>query len=136
MVIPSKKFTAQEKGDSLERAVRAIEDSILRLEPDFKEGVFRIESKKVVRVEGVRHEIDLHVTAAHSTGYEATFIFECKNWEAKVGKNEIIVFPRRSPPPQRSAASSLLAHSQRTPRLRRDEIHESNSCSHLTYNPL
>jgi len=28
-------------------------------------------------------------------GYEAIFVFECKNWQEKVGKNEIIVFSEK-----------------------------------------
>jgi Restriction endonuclease len=85
----------KEKGDSLEDAVRAIEDSILRSAPGFAQGTFRIQQKRIVQSTGVRHEIDLFVTASLATGYEATFIFECKNWQSKVGKNEIIVFAEK-----------------------------------------
>lgn len=89
------KTSAQEKGDSLEDAVRSIEDNILRLAPGFAEGTFKIQSKRIVQSAGVRHEIDLFVTAVLPTGYEASFIFECKNWQAKVGKNEIIIFSEK-----------------------------------------
>ena len=41
---------------------------------------------------GVRHEIDLFVTFELGPGYSPVYIFECKNWEDAVGKNEIIVF--------------------------------------------
>jgi Restriction endonuclease len=85
----------KEKGDSLEDAVRTIEDSILRADPGFAHGTFRIQQKRIVQSAGVRHEVDLFVTASLPTGYEATFIFECKNWKAKVGKNEIIVFSEK-----------------------------------------
>jgi len=80
------------KGNELEAAVRAIEETILRYSPGFAENSFSIESKKIIASEGVRHEIDLWVSINIRPGYEATFIFECKNWEDKVGKNEIIVF--------------------------------------------
>ena len=83
---------AQRKGDSLEAAVHSIEETILRLAPGFAEGTFKILNKQVVVTQGVRHEIDLFVVASMPTGYESTFIFECKNWQSKVGKNEIIVF--------------------------------------------
>jgi hypothetical protein len=45
-------------------------------------------SKRIVVSDGVRHEIDLLVTAALPAGYEATFIFECKNWQEKGGNTE------------------------------------------------
>ena len=86
---------SQEKGDLLEAAVRAIEAAIVRASPALAEGTFVIEGKKVVSVEGVRHEIDLHVHATLAPGYDATFIFECKNWKQRVGKNEIIIFTEK-----------------------------------------
>jgi hypothetical protein len=86
---------AREKGDELEDAVHAIEDTILKTAPGFAEGTFRIESKRIVSLDGVRHEIDLFVTAALPSGYDAVFVFECKNWEEKVGKNEIIIFSEK-----------------------------------------
>lgn len=58
------KTSAREKGDALEDAVHAIEDTILKTAPGFAEGTFRIESKRIVSLDGVRHEIDLFVTAA------------------------------------------------------------------------
>jgi restriction endonuclease len=87
--------TAKEKGDALEQAVREIESAILRSFPGYSESAFRIESKKILKVAGVRHEIDIYVTASLGPGYETVFIFECKNWEEKVGKNEIIVFAEK-----------------------------------------
>jgi len=89
------KRRAREKGDELEDAVHAIENTILMTAPGFAEGTFRIESKRIVSLDGVRHEIDLFVTAALPSGYDAVFVFECKNWEEKVGKNEIIIFSEK-----------------------------------------
>jgi hypothetical protein len=86
---------AQKKGDSLEDAVRAIEETILQTAPGFAEGIFRIYNKRVVVTEGVRHEIDIFVAASLPNGYEATFIFECKNWKAVTGKNEVIIFSEK-----------------------------------------
>jgi hypothetical protein len=88
-------ISAQKKGSDLEQAVRAIEDSILRTVPGFSEGTFKIQGNRIINVAGVRHEIDIFVTAYVAPGYESTFIFECKNWDAKVGKNEIIVFSEK-----------------------------------------
>lgn len=92
---PSLRPSAKQKGDQLEDAVRAIEHSILSVAPGLAEGTFRMQQKRIVNAAGVRHEIDLFVTASLAAGYEATFIFECKNWKLKVGKNEIIVFTEK-----------------------------------------
>jgi hypothetical protein len=89
------KISAKNKGDALEAAVRAIESVILRSFPGFSEGTFKMEAKKILIVDGVRHEFDLHVAASLAVGYDAIFIFECKNWAEKVGKNEIIVFSQK-----------------------------------------
>jgi Restriction endonuclease len=89
------KKSVQRKGSDLEQAVRAIEDSILRAAPGFAEGTFKILGNRIINVEGVRHEIDVFVTASLAPGYESIFIFECKNWDAKVGKNEIVVFSEK-----------------------------------------
>lgn len=87
--------TPMQKGNALEFAVKAIETAILKASPALKENTFLIESKKIVTVAGVRHEIDIWVEVDLGKGYRAIFIFECKNWEEKVGKNEIIVFSEK-----------------------------------------
>lgn len=87
--------TPREKGNSLENAVRAIESAILRSFPGYSESAFRIEGKKTLVTAGVRHEIDIHVTVSVGVGYDAVFIFECKNWQEKVGKNDIIIFAEK-----------------------------------------
>src|SRR5437763_15769992 len=84
-----------EKGDQLERAVRAIEQAILAQSPGLKQNAFRIESKKLLVSDGVKHEIDLWVQVDIGPGYDSIFIFECKNWEEKVSKNEIIIFSEK-----------------------------------------
>jgi hypothetical protein len=86
--------TPQNKGDALENAVAAIEKVIL----ESSAGMGRkpiIEKRKIITVAGVRHEIDIFVTAELAPGYRPTFIFECKNWKEAVGKNEIIVFSEK-----------------------------------------
>ncbi len=87
--------TAKEKGNALELAVRAIEAAILRTSPMYNEKTFLIESKKIIRVGGVHHELDIWVQVSVGPGYDAIFIFECKNWQAKISKDEIVVFTEK-----------------------------------------
>lgn len=87
---------SQQKGDALEQAVEAIEGLILRGSPNLKEKSYLIESKKIITVGGVHHEIDLFVTVdLGGPGYSSVYVFECKNWKEAVGKNEIIVFTEK-----------------------------------------
>jgi hypothetical protein len=83
------------KGRELENAVHAIESVILASAPGLREQCFTIEARKRIKVGGVHHEIDILVTTEIARGYGSTFIFECKNWEDAVGKNEIIVFSEK-----------------------------------------
>ncbi|HEY1936511.1 MAG TPA: restriction endonuclease [Candidatus Angelobacter sp.] len=86
---------ALEKGNSLERAVGAIESAILQTEPSAKGKTFTLEFKKIIIVNYVRHEIDVYVTVHFAPGYVSVFIFECKNWAEPIGKNEIIIFSEK-----------------------------------------
>jgi hypothetical protein len=86
---------AQIKGDALERAVQVLETYILSTKHATKEAIVTIEPKKIIDVNSVKHEIDIYITIDHGKGYESIFIFECKNWENKVNKNEIIVFSEK-----------------------------------------
>ncbi len=86
---------AQKKGDTLEEAVQLIESYILGTNPATKEAIVTIEPKKIVVVKGVKHEIDIYISIDYGKGYKAYFIFECKNWKKKVGKDEIIVFSKK-----------------------------------------
>ena len=89
-------ITSRQKGDELERAVRAIELAVLRQSPSYHEKTVRIEGKKKFKSSaGVPHEVDIWVNVEVAAGYEATFIFECKNWKRKVGKKEAADFARK-----------------------------------------
>jgi len=88
-------LTSMEKGNALEDAVRAIETAIIPVSPGYAKGTFQIQGKRIFSSGNVRHEIDIHVTASLAVGYDAVFIFECKNWKSKVGKNELIVFSEK-----------------------------------------
>ena len=73
----------------------SIERHILGTSPTLKEESFIIESKKIINVGGVHHEIDIFVTIDPGDGYKSIFIFECKNWRESVGKNEVVVFAEK-----------------------------------------
>jgi hypothetical protein len=87
----NEKPSANEKGLALEGAVESIEKMIHEVRgipPEY----INIENRKVINHEGVRHEIDLYVTVKFGDGYDATYIFEAKNWKDPVGKSQIIEF--------------------------------------------
>ena len=84
-----------EKGNELECAVGLIESFILQKNPNLKNSSFTIEKKKTIIVDEVRHEIDLYVEINLGDDYKSVFIFECKNWEKPIGKNEIIIFSEK-----------------------------------------
>ena len=73
----------------------SIERHILGTSPHLREKPFLFESRKIINAGGVHHEIDIFVTIDLGGGYKSVFIFECKNWEESVGKNEIIVFAEK-----------------------------------------
>jgi Restriction endonuclease len=87
---------AHSKGTALELIVSAIETLILSTTLKIQDnGVVRIDNRKIISVAGVRHEADIQVTVDLAEGYKSVFIFECKNWKEKVGKNEIIIFSEK-----------------------------------------
>lgn len=88
--------SSNQKGIELEAAVREIESTILANVPGLDQSEFTIETRKRIVSEGVRHEIDLFITVESGSGLEPTIIiFECKNWNRPVGKNEVIVFSEK-----------------------------------------
>lgn len=83
------------KGDKLQKAVESIEELIVSTNPSFINAKkIVIDRKKIIKGR-IRHEIDLYVKVDLADRYEAIFIFECKNWDKKVGKNEIILFSKK-----------------------------------------
>jgi hypothetical protein len=80
----------QEQGDRLERAIAVIEDAIVKHNPALQSCNHTIESKKQVRVEGVRHELDVYVEYDFGSA-KTLFVFECKNRNRRAGKDEVYV---------------------------------------------
>jgi hypothetical protein len=83
------------KGDDLENSVEALERAILSDSPSLSHNKFTIEKRKIIIRDGVKHEIDIYIAIDLGNAYESINIFECKNWKAKVDKNEIIVFSEK-----------------------------------------
>jgi len=77
----------------LERAVRFIQETILKSDPKLSGVEFSIETNKILT--GVRHEIDVLVRTLPGSLYESTCVFECKNWKDPVGKNEVIILAEK-----------------------------------------
>lgn len=99
---------ARQKGDLLEYAVLRIEETVLAQHPQFKGCDVTIERKKILVLQGVRHEIDLLVTINPQTNYPAQHIIECKNWKAPVGTAEVasLAIKREA---VRASSASLIA---------------------------
>ena len=70
---------AKELGDALERAVRAIEETIIRSDPGLSGAPFKIVPNAVITQNGERYEIDVHVTVNDGSSYQTVHFFECKN---------------------------------------------------------
>ena len=83
--------STKKKGLELEHAVESIEKmihSVRKIPPQ----CINLERQKIINHVGVRHEIDLFVQVKFGDGYDATYIFEAKNWRDPVGKSEMIDF--------------------------------------------
>lgn len=130
------KTSAKTKGDTLETAIEILETALLKEFPSYSDKTFRMEPKKIIVSDGVRHEIDLWVTVDIGNGYESTFIFEAKNWKKKIGKSHIIDFSEKIKvaPAQkgffvaRSFTRDAIAQSKKDPRIHLLRVEESNFC--------
>ncbi len=123
---------SNQKGRALEDAVALIEKTILETDPDLANRKIRIEVRKRVVVNAVPHEIDLWVELLGPKGYDAVFVFECKAWADKVGKNEVIVFSEKVRAVQaqrgylvaREFTSGARAQAVQDPRVRLLDVRE------------
>lgn len=89
-------ITNFEKGESLERAVEAIEHAVLKYEPSLKNVEYTITRRKIVFFEGANHEIDLHLEFHLAKHHNSVFIFECRNRKEKVDKNDVIILDEKA----------------------------------------
>jgi hypothetical protein len=86
---------ARKKGTDLERAIALIEKAILNAVPELSDKSYKIYSRRIIVVDGVKHEIDIWVEFDIGGGYKSIFIFEAKNWANKIGKNHLIIFSKK-----------------------------------------
>lgn len=86
---------SQLKGKSLEDAVAFIESYIFSSNPKMRESDISMERNKIVDINGARNEIDLFIETDLGNGYKSVFIFECKYWDNKIDKNEVIIFSEK-----------------------------------------
>lgn len=84
-----------DKGNKLEDAAESIYRLILATNPGFANVSFKFDRKKIIKVKGVRREIDLYVEVDPGHDMESIFIFECKNREEPVSANDIVIFSRK-----------------------------------------
>ena len=68
----------KQKGDDLERAVKLIEEAILKYSSTLDPDKFVVENKKSVIAEGVLHVIDLYVEVSVAQGYKSKFILTAR----------------------------------------------------------
>lgn len=74
--------------------MRFIQETILRSDPNLNGAPFTIEVNKVVKIAGVRSEIDVLVKTLPGSPYESVSIFECKNRKKAASKNDVILLAK------------------------------------------
>lgn len=83
------------KGRALEAAVHAIEHLIL-LSSGVPPEKLTITPRKRLHMNGAMHEFDLWVEVTAAPGYSCLVVIECKNWEASVGKSEVMLLSAKA----------------------------------------
>jgi hypothetical protein len=104
------------------KMLKGIEDALLAMNPALSTGNYRVETRRVFVIEGVRHEVDVYVKVDLGSGYDTVVLFECKNWQHQsVGKNEVIVLSEKVKALSASKAY-LVARGPRVSTLKTDSI--------------
>jgi len=113
--------SSRDKGQSLEYAVRRIEESILAHNPSFAGANTTIEQNKIVNVGGSHHEIDLWMVLHPGTHHEFIHIVECKNWKKPVGTKEILALAGKRDEVSAHAASLIATKVSKDAKLLADK---------------
>jgi len=82
-------------GRRLEDAVTAIERTILTSSPEFAGAEIRVEPRQWFCPDGEKIDVDVYVSVGKDPMYGSIFLFECKNWNEKVGPEPIVYFGRK-----------------------------------------
>lgn len=80
---------AKQKGDLLEHAVHQIEKALIASYPQLAGQDVTIEPKKIFRIDGIRQEADLWITANPGTHLESYHLIEYKDYSRPVGVGEV-----------------------------------------------
>jgi len=83
------------KGRALEKAVRFIQEEMLKTDPALKGAKFEIGSNQIIIKSGIRMEFDVLVKTLPGSIHESVSVFECKNWSKPVGLDQIMIFTRK-----------------------------------------
>lgn len=86
---------SKELGDALERAVRAIEELVIKSDPALSRSRFKITPNAVISRNGERYQIDILVTVNEGTGYETSHLFECKNRKEPASQNDVTLLAEK-----------------------------------------
>lgn len=78
-------------GGALERAVRAIEEMVIRSDPGLSRAPFSIRPNAIITRDGMRYEIDILVTVNEGSPYQTIHLFECKNRKEPVSQADVTI---------------------------------------------
>ncbi len=102
--------TAKKKGDLLEYAVHQIEKALIASYPQLAGQNVTIEPKKIFKIDGIRQEADLWITANPDTPLESHHLIECKDHNRAVGVGEVDKLAKKR---ERLGASKALLIARR-----------------------
>jgi len=87
--------TTKQVGDLLEDAVREIEGQLIEKYTVPERSEIIITPKYIYKLNGAPREVDLHIHVKDGGDFDRIFIYECKNWKAKVTPQEIAYFQKK-----------------------------------------
>lgn len=90
------KQTTKQIGGRLEDAVRELEKWLIEKYNIPGEADIAIEPNYTYELDGgAKREVDLYIKVKHGEHFEATYIYECKNWKRPVKPEQVAYFQRK-----------------------------------------